>query len=408
MAIIREFKGLRPPKELVRQVAELPYDVVNSEEARQIVGDNKYSFYHISKPEIDLPEDIDLYDESVYRKGHENFAGFLNNGILKPDPNPSMYLYTLVMDGRAQTGLVTCISIDDYLNNVVKKHELTREDKENDRMKHMDVLSAQTGLVYLMYREKDSLKSIFEQAGKISPEFDFVAVDGIRHILTAINDPELIRRFKEGFQGVELYIADGHHRAASSVKVGLKRRAQNGNHTGNEEYNYFLGVIFPHDQLRIMPYNRVVADLNGYTKDQLLEKFRDKYSVEKTALKVPETKNAFCVYIEKEWYLLKPSFSISNDPNESLDVKILQDTILDPILGIKNPRKDKRIDFIGGIRGTDELEKLVDEGSFRIAFSLYPTSVEDLIRVSDSGGIMPPKSTWFEPKLRSGLVLHTI
>ncbi len=408
MAIIREFRGLRPPKDLVPRVAELPYDVVNSEEARHIVGDNAYSFYHISKPEIDLPEDVDLYDESVYRKGRENFDSFLSKGILKPDPNPSMYLYTLVMDGRAQTGLVACISIDDYQNNVVKKHELTREDKENDRMKHMDVLSAQTGLVYLMYREQDSLKSLFAQAGKISPEFDFVATDGIRHILTAITDPGLISGFKEAFKGVELYIADGHHRAASSVKIGLKRRAQNSNNTGNEEYNYFLGVIFPHDQLRIMPYNRVVTDLNGYTKEQLLDKFRENYSVEKTGRQIPESKNAFCVYLEKEWYLLKPTFTISNDPNESLDVKILQDTILDPILGIKNPRKDKRIDFIGGIRGTDELVKLVDEGSFRIAFSLYPTSVEDLIRVSDSGGIMPPKSTWFEPKLRSGLVLHTI
>jgi len=408
MANIKAFKGLRPRKDIVQHVAELPYDVVTSDEARKITENNNYSFYHITKPEVDLPPSVDQYDPQVYNKGLENLEEFISSGVLQYDENPCLYLYTLVMGERSQTGLVTCINIDDYLNNTVKKHELTREDKEIDRMTHVDVLSAQTGLVYLLYNEDGTMTRHFQQALSIEPVYDYTARDGIRHIIRVIDDPGMVNDFISSFSGIDLYIADGHHRAASAVKAGLKRREQNPDAPADAEYNFFLGVIFPHDQLRIMAYNRAVRDLNGLSSSGFISEVEAHYSMEKSDISTPAKKNTVCMYIDRQWYLLTPKFEIPDDPIESLDVRMLQNKILDPVLGIKNPRTDKRIDFIGGIKGAEELARIVDNGDFAVAFSMYPTSVEDLMNVSDSGGIMPPKSTWFEPKLRSGLIIHRI
>lgn len=408
MADIKAFRGLRPRQDIVHLVAELPYDVVTSDEARKITANNNYSFYHITKPEVDLPPATDQYDPQVYRKGADNLEDFISSGVLRYEEKPCLYLYTLVMDGRSQTGLVTCISIDDYLNNKVKKHELTREDKEIDRMTHVDVQNAHTGLVYLLYNEDGSVKERFQHALTATPVYDYTASDGIRHTIRIVDDPDMVKGFIASFSNIDLYIADGHHRAASAVKVGLKRREQNPAAPADAEHNYFLGVIFPHDQLRILPYNRTVRDLNGFSPDEFIDKVKAHYTVEKTGLSVPEKKNTLCMYIDRQWYVLTPVFTIPDDPIESLDVKILQDRILNPVLGIQNPRTDKRIDFIGGIKGADELTRIVDSGECAVAFSMYPTSVEDLMDVADSGGIMPPKSTWFEPKLRSGLIIHRI
>jgi uncharacterized protein (DUF1015 family) len=408
MAVIREFKGLRPKKELVTRVAELPYDVVSSEEARAIAGGNPYSFFHISKPEIDLPDTVNLYDDIVYATGKKNFDSFISQGILQQDEKPRLYLYTQVMHGRQQHGLVACVSIDDYFSGTVKKHELTREDKERDRTRHIETLNAQTGPVFLFYKEDRFKKVIYEEALRIEPVYDFTASDGIRHILRVIENANLIESFRKAFAGDVLYIADGHHRAASGAKVGAARRKANPQHTGSEEYNFFLAVIFPHDQLQILAYNKVVKDLNGLAKEACLKKIAERFVVQQSGVKVPAAIHQFSMYLDRQWYLLTPLFAIPDDPIESLDVQILQNRLLDPILGIQDPRTDKRIDFIGGIRGTQELEKLVDAGDYQVAFSMYPTTIEQLISVADAGKIMPPKSTWFEPKLRSGLVVHLL
>ncbi len=408
MAQIREFKGIRPRKDLADKVAELPYDVLNSQEARTIAAGNEFSFFHISKPEIDLDEQINPYDEAVYRKGKENLERFIQKGVLAQDNRPCLYLYTQIMNGRAQTGLVASVNIDDYLNNRVKKHELTRADKEQDRTTHLDILNANTGPVFLLYHEDGKKESLFKKALEITPEYDFTAPDGISHILRVIDDPELIRSFGESFKNDILYIADGHHRAASAVRVGQLRRKANPSYTGDEEFNWFLAVIFPHNQLKILPYNRVIRDFNGMNQDEFIAAIEKKYTVTASGLKEPDRIHSFSFYCSKQWYTLVPKFDIPDDPIEGLDVKILQNTVLDPLLGIKDPRTDKRIDFIGGIRGTGELEKLVDSGNFIAAFSMYPTTVEQLINVSESDGIMPPKSTWFEPKLRSGMVVHLL
>jgi uncharacterized protein (DUF1015 family) len=408
MAIIREFKGLRPKQELAPKVAELPYDVVNAEEAAAIAAGNQYSFFRISRAEIDIPGCKDNYSPEVYRKGKENLEKFTADGIMIQDSSPCLYLYTQIMNGRSQTGLVSCVSIDDYINNRIKKHELTREDKETDRSTHLDILSANTGPVFLMFREDGSAKDIFARAAAIKPVNEFTAVDGITHIFRVIDDPAMIAEFKKVLADNIFYIADGHHRAASAVRVGLARRDKNPGYSGEEEFNFFLAVVFPHDQLKILPYNRAVKDLNGKSPQQFMEALKEKFSVDESAIKSPENLHTVSMYIDKKWYLLKPKFPISKDPIDSLDVKILQDNLLSPILGIHNPRTDKRIDFIGGIRGTAELEKIVDSGKFAVAFSMYPTTLEQLMDVSDAGSIMPPKSTWFEPKLRSGLVLHLL
>jgi uncharacterized protein (DUF1015 family) len=408
MAEIKEFRGLRPRKDIVTCIAELPYDVVSSEEARTMSQGNEYSFFHVSKPEIDLPENVNLYDESVYAAGRKNFDSFISQGILRQDESPQLYLYTQVMHGRQQHGLVACVSIDDYLNGTVKKHELTREDKERDRTRHIETLNAQTGPVFLFYKEDRFKKVLYEEALRIEPVYDFTATDGIRHILRVIENINLIESFRKAFAKDILYIADGHHRAASGAKVGAARRKADPQHTGSEEYNWFLAVIFPHDQLQILAYNKVVKDLNGLAKEAYLKKIAEHFSVQQTDVKIPAALHQFSMYLDHQWYLLTPLASISDDPIESLDVQILQNRLLAPIFGIQDPRTDKRIDFIGGIRGTQELEKLVDAGDYQVAFSMYPTTIEQLISVADAGQIMPPKSTWFEPKLRSGLVVHLL
>jgi uncharacterized protein (DUF1015 family) len=408
MAQIKEFKGLRPRKDIVNQVAELPYDVVNSEEAKAIVGNNSHSFFHISKPEIDLAPDTDPYGPPVYMKGKENLESFIKKGVLAQDKEPYLYLYTQIMGGRAQTGLVACVNIDDYMNNTVKKHELTRADKEKDRTTHLDILNANTGPVFLLYNEDGAKKQLFKNAMAIEPEYNFTSSDGISHILRVIKDKTTIKEFVQAFKNDILYIADGHHRAASAIRVGQMRRESNPSYSGAEEFNWFLAVIFPHSQLKILPYNRAIKDLNGLSTEQFLSKISEKFTVTQNGIKEPAAIHTFSLYCGGNWHTLVPKFPIPSDPIEGLDVKILQTTVLDPVLGIKDPRTDKRIDFIGGIRGTAELEKLVDSGKFVIAFSMYPTTVEQLMRVSDSDGIMPPKSTWFEPKLRSGIVVHLL
>jgi uncharacterized protein (DUF1015 family) len=408
MAEIREFKGYRAPQNLVAKIAELPYDVLNSEEARVFADKNPMSFFHVSKPEVDLPKGTDLYSDIVYETGKKNFADFTAKGYFEEEKTSILYLYTLVMNGRSQTGLMTCVNIDDYVNDVVKKHEFTREDKEKDRIRHMECLSAHTGLVFLLYKEDGMLRDLFAQAEKLPAFYDFTAEDGVRNIVRKIEDPGMIESFKKLFKGRELYIADGHHRAASAVKVGLARRQQDSKKDPSAEYNWFLSVVFPHDQLLILPYHRVVKDLNGGDSDSFMKKVSEKFNIVKTDSANPVKRNSFGMYLDGSWYALTPKFTVSSDPVESLDVSIMQNYILSPILGIENPRTDKRIDFVGGIRGTEELERLVNSGSFKVAFSMFPTAIEDLMRVSDSGNVMPPKSTWFEPKLRSGLVMHRI
>ena len=408
MSAIKEFRGLRPKKDLAHRIAELPYDVLSSEEARDIAKGNPYSFFHISKPEIDLPANINLYDDSVYETGKKNFGSFIQEGYLQQDEQPKLYLYSQVMQGRQQNGLVACVSIDDYINNNVRKHELTRKDKELDRTRHIETLNAQTGPVFLFYKEDSFKKVLYEEALRIEPTYDFTAADGIRHILRVIDNTSLIDSFKKAFSRDTLYIADGHHRAASAATAGQNRRKANPSYIGSDEFNWFLAVIFPHNQLQILSYNKVVKDLYGLTKEAYLNKVTDIFTVKKTGMKSPPALHQFSMFLDREWYTLIPSFNIKDDPIESLDVQILQNMLLDPILGIKDPRTDKRIDFIGGIRGTQELERLVVSGAYQVAFSMYPTTIEQLIAVADADKIMPPKSTWFEPKLRSGLVVHLL
>jgi uncharacterized protein (DUF1015 family) len=406
MARIKEFKGLRPKKDIAALVAELPYDVVNSAEARAKAGKNKYNFYHVTRSEIDLPENINVYDEAVYNKAKSNLEGFINEGILVQDDTENLYLYTLIMQGRSQTGLVTLVNVEDYIKNIIKKHELVLDSKAEDRRKHIDILNAQTGLVFLFYKEDGTKRALFEKAMKIKPEYEFTSGDGIQHILRVISDKEMIKEIKNAFGKQILYIADGHHRAFSAVKVGLNRKEKNPHHIGNENYNWFISVVFPHNELKIMPYNRVVADLNGLSVESFFKKLQDKYTIQKQ--NVFAEKHAFRMYLEHSWYKLVPKFSIPDDAIKSLDAQLLQDTILDPILNIKNPKNDKRIDFVGGIRGEKELEKLVDSRKFSVAFSLEPVFIEELIRISDEDKLMPPKSTWFEPKLRDGLIIHKL
>ena len=404
MAKIKEFKGLRARKDLVASVAELPYDVVNTAEARAIASKSKYNFYHISRSEVDLPENINVYDYAVYNKAKDNFERFIKEGVLVEDESENLYLYTLIMEGREQTGLVACFNIDDYLNNIIKKHELVLDSKAEDRKKHIDFLNANTGLVFLFFNNESAKKAI-KNAMKITPEYNFTSGDGIRHIFRIISDKNMIQELKHIFSKQNLYIADGHHRAYSAVKVGLERRKKDASHNGSENYNWFLAVAFPHDELKIMPYNRVVVDLGGLSKEAFFNEIEKSYIIKKGA--IPAEKHTFRMYMDG-WYKLTPKFPIPDDAINCLDAQIMQDTILDPILNIKNPKNDKRIDFIGGIRGEKELERLVDSGKYAVAFSLQPVVIEELIRVSDEDKLMPPKSTWFEPKLRSGLVIHRL
>ncbi|OGL41116.1 MAG: hypothetical protein A2161_07900 [Candidatus Schekmanbacteria bacterium RBG_13_48_7] len=411
MITIKAFKGVRPDKEFALKVASPPYDVVNSEEAREIAKDNLFCFLHVVKPEIDLDPNLNPYDERVYQKGKENLYSLIKKGILVQDKEDHLYIYRQKMGDHVQTGIVACSSADDYMEDRIKKHELTREVKEKDRIKHVYTLNANTGPVFLTYKAINKIDKIVAEAVKNKPVYDFVSDDGVKHTFWVIENKITIDQLINEFSKIDrVYVADGHHRSASAAKVRDVKKAENPDHSGNEEYNYFLSVLFPHNQLAIMPYNRVVKDLNGMTKNVYLEKISTNFEIVEKGLKKPSAKHFICMYLDGQWMTLKAKSSIimEKDPVKSLDVSILQDNLLTPVLGIGDPRKDDRIDFIGGIRGTDELEKLVNSRKFAIAFSMYPTSVEQLIAIADAGKLMPPKSTWFEPKLKSGLVIHLL
>ncbi|SFD05554.1 DUF1015 domain-containing protein [Clostridium uliginosum] len=417
MAIVRPFKAIRPIKQLASKIAALPYDVMSSEEAREIVQENEYSFLHVDRAEVDLDSSIDVHDKKVYEKARENLDSMITDGEYFQDETPCLYIYRQIMNGRAQTGIVFCASIDDYMNNVIKKHEFTRADKEQDRINHVDYCDANTGPIFLTYKEdqiaSEIIEAWIENESKRQPTYNFVAEDGISHIVWVIDNEIIINEIIDLFKEIDyLYIADGHHRSASAVKVGLKRRASNPNYTGDEEFNYFLAVAFPDNDLMVMDYNRVVKDLNGLSKDQLIEKLKEKFNVTKSSNNEsikPSKKHTFGMYVENEWYLLEAKDGIFNaeDPIDSLDVAILQKNVLTPVLGIEDVRTSDRIDFIGGIRGIKELERRTNK-DMKIAFSMYPTEVSDIMDVADICEVMPPKSTWFEPKLRSGLFVHKL
>lgn len=414
MAVIKAFKGVRPVPEFAEKVAALPYDVMNSEEAREMVKDNPYSFLHVDKAEVDLDPSIDLYDKRVYEKASENLKDLTVKGALKKDNRDNLYIYKQVMNGRPQIGLVVCTSIDDYINNIIKKHEHTRADKEQDRINHVDYCNANTGPIFLTYKAKEKVdNAINSWIENHKPVYDFVSEDGIGHTVWVIDEDSVIEGLIAEFAKVDyLYIADGHHRAASAVKVGIKRREEHPNYDGSEEFNYFLSVLFPDNQLYIMDYNRVVADLNGNSVEEFMNKISEKFDVKPfdgEGQYKPDERNTFGMFLENRWYILRAKEGTfnNNDPVDRLDVSILQNNLLNPILGIQDPRTDKRIDFIGGIRGLKELERRVKEG-MKVAFAMCPTTIEDLMAIADAGKVMPPKSTWFEPKLRSGLFIHEL
>lgn len=413
MATFKPFKSIRPNAEYASQVAALPYDVMNSSEAREMVKDNPYSFLHVDKAEIDLSPDIDLYDKAVYAKAAENLKKLVEDGICKRDGAPCFFIYRQIMNGRSQTGLVGCASIDDYINNRIKKHEHTRADKEQDRINHVDTCNANTGPIFLTYKNGDAIKAIVSKwQAEHEPEYDFVS-DDVQQTVWVIDDKATNGEISAEFDRIEnLYIADGHHRCASAVKVGLKRREQNPDFTGSEEFNFFLAVSFPCDELEIMDYNRVIRDLNGYSRDQLLTKISESFEFEVTPKGTPykpTEKHTFGMLLDGRWYKLtaKNGSYDPNDPVAQLDVSILQNNLIAPILGITDPRTDKRIDFVGGIRGLGELERRVG-ADMKLAFSMFPTTLDDLMAIADAGLIMPPKSTWFEPKLLSGLFIHEL
>lgn len=409
MAIIRPFKAIRPTKELAERIAALPYDVMNSDEAREMVKDNPYSFLHVDKAEVDLPKEIDVYDDKVYEKAKENLDKMIDGGLYIEDEKPNYYIYRQVMKGRSQTGLVACASIDDYNNNVIKKHELTREEKEIDRINHVYKCEAHTGPIFLTYRENKDISNIVNEWVKKEPIYDFKADDGVSHTVWIIDDEYTVNKLQDLFKTVKyLYIADGHHRSASAVKVGHIKRAEKENYTGEEEFNFFLSISYPDSELEVLDYNRTVKDLNGLSKEEFLSKVKENFEIIESSEQVkPKEKHTFGMYLENQWYLLKAKKGIFNpdDPVDRLDVSILQNNLLRPILGIDDPRKSKRIKFIGGIRGLNELEKRANT-DMKVSFSMYPTTIEDIMAIADSGEIMPPKSTWFEPKPRSGLFIH--
>lgn len=411
MADIRPFRAIRPTCELADSIAALPYDVYNRQEAKLAVAGNEHSFLRIDRAETQLPDDIDTYDERVYRKAKELLDEQIVKGEFIQEEHPCYYLYELVMEGRSQTGIVACASIDDYLNGVIKKHENTRTDKEEDRIRHVDTLNTQTGPIFLAYRNRSDLQALVAKNKANSPLFDFVSEDGITHRVFCIDEAEDMARIQTIFNDLgNIYIADGHHRCASAVKVGLQRRAEHPGYTGEEEFNYFLSVLFPDSELLIMDYNRVVKDLNGMEETEFIKRLSEVFTVEDmgdSPVK-PSAKGEFGLFLEDKWYLLTASKNLqSSDPVKCLDVSFLQEHVLQPLLGIVDPKTDKRIDFVGGIRGLKELERRVHT-DMKAAFSLYPTSIGELFAVADAGLLMPPKSTWFEPKLRSGLFLHSL
>lgn len=411
MAVVRPFCCVRPNTEVVSRVAALPYDVYNREEAKAEVAKEPLSFLKIDRAETNFEDSVDTYDERVYEKAKELLQGMIEDGTLIEDGDQAYYAYELIMDGRSQTGLVACASVDDYMNQVIKKHENTREDKEIDRITHVDTCSAQTGPIFLAYRSEQVINDIVKKVQKSTPLYDFTAPDGVTHRVWKIGDKEDVTAIGGAFADInQIYIADGHHRAASAVKVGLKRRKENPGYTGEEEFNYFLSVLFPHDQLMIMDYNRTVKDLNGLEFTEFMDKVGEKFDIVKESKPVaPDKKGTYGMYVEGNWYRLtaKPELTEGKDAVGVLDVSVLQDNLLGPILGIGDPRTDKRIDFVGGIRGLSELERRANTDMY-LSFSLYPTSITELFDVADNNMLMPPKSTWFEPKLRSGIFIHRI
>ncbi|GAB4288186.1 MAG: DUF1015 family protein [Thiohalomonadaceae bacterium] len=412
MPLIRPFAGLCPAPNRAAEVAAPPYDVLDSNEARQRAAGKPWSFLHISKPEIDLAPDIDPYDPSVYAKGKENFDRMLSEGVLRQDPAPYYYLYRLIMGNHQQIGLVAVARVSDYDSNRIRKHEFTRPDKEDDRVRQIDSLSAQTGPVFLTYKHSAVIDDLVAQAITAAPDMDITADTGVRHSIWRVTDNAQIDLITRTFDAMDcLYIADGHHRSAAASRVAAARQAANPNHTGDESYNYFLSVIFPDNQMQILDYNRVIKDLNGQTPDSFLAAVNKAFTVEKTNSQYkPSKAGEFSMYLQNQWYRLtiKPELIPQNDPVKRLDVSLLQDTLIAPLLGITDPRRDKRIDFVGGIRGLAELERRVNSGEMAVAFALHPTSMAQLMAVADAGEVMPPKSTWFEPKLADGLVSHLL
>jgi uncharacterized protein (DUF1015 family) len=415
MTVLKPFKGLRPPKEIVSKLASRPYDVLNSEEARAEAAGNPYSLLHVTKAEIDLDPSIDEHSQQVYDRVVLNFNNFRKQGWLVQDNDEKLYIYAQTMNGRTQYGIVGCCYIDDYFNNIIKKHELTRKDKEDDRMIHVRITNANVEPVFFSYpshKELDEIVATF--VTKHLPEYDFVAKDGFSHHFWVIDDKKIIARIVEIFRDEipGLYVADGHHRTAAAARVGLEKKGNNPAHSGNEEYNYFMAVIFPDNQLKIIDYNRVVKDLNGLTDDEFLSRLSEVFIVENKGNEIykPCCLHNFSLYLSGIWYSLtaKAGNYNDNDPIGVLDVTILSNLVLEPVIGITDLRTSKRIDFVGGIRGLEALKTRVDSGGMKAAFALYPVSMKQLINIADSGNIMPPKTTWFEPKLRSGLAIHLL
>ncbi|MDR1719966.1 MAG: DUF1015 family protein [Dysgonamonadaceae bacterium] len=413
MAIIKPFKGLRPPKELASQVASRPYDVLNSDEARSEAAGNEKSLYHIIKPEIDFPQGIDEHAPEVYAKAVENFAKFQEKGWLKQDEKEMYYVYAQTMGTHTQFGLVVCSCVSDYLNGIIKKHELTRKDKEEDRMKHVRNTNANVEPVFFAYPDHPELDEIVNRITQGEPEYDFIAADGFGHRFWLIDDATVVSRITALFSAIPyLYIADGHHRTAAAALVGAEKAKNNPHHNGKEEYNYFMAVCFPANQLKIMDYNRLIKDLNGLSAADFLQSLEDDFIVEKKGVEIyrPQQLHDFSLYLDRCWYRLtaKPGVYDDHDPISVLDVTISSDLILNKLLGMKDLRTDKRIDFVGGLRGLEALKQRVDSGEMKAALALYPVTMQQLMAIADSGNIMPPKTTWFEPKLRSGLVIHKL
>jgi uncharacterized protein (DUF1015 family) len=412
MCTIIPFKAVRPQKEFVRHVASYPYDIIDSEEARIITENNPRSFLHVVKSEIDLPPHIDIHDERVYHKAKENFYNFLNDGTLFQEHKPCFYVYRQQMGDHKQYGIVGCVSVDEYESGRIKKHELTRPDKQADRTKHIEILNAQTGPVFLAYRRRKSLDRVVQEIAEGVPEYDFTADDGISHTAWVMSDENTIEIIQKEFLEIEaLYIADGHHRAASAAAVAQMRRAENPNCSGHEKFNFMMAVIFPDNQLKVLAYNRIIKDLNNLSETEFIDNVKEKFVVTENFMKkVPEQLHEFGMYIKGSWYQLRAKEDTYKDRDAvgTLDVSIIQDHLLGPILGIGDVRTDERIMFVGGIRGVEELERLVDSGECAVAFSLYPTTLHQLADVADAGQLMPPKSTWFEPKLRSGMFVHLL
>lgn len=421
MAKIKPFICVRPAVEKAAEIAALPYDVYNRAEAKAVVEKNPQSFLAIDRAETQFSDDVDTYDPKVYQKANEMLQDWITQGAFIRDTERAYYLYELTMNGRVQTGIVACASIDDYANNIIKKHENTRADKEQDRINHVDTCSAQTGPIFLAYRSNETLQNVVERAKKESPLYDFVSEDGIRHRVFKISDPKKMELIGNAFENMQsIYIADGHHRAASAVKVGFQRRNEHKDYNGSEEFNYFLSVLFPDEELMIMDYNRVVKDLNGLSADAFLTKMKELFTVEEVPkghigenglteeMVRPAKKGDFSMFLAGQWYRCHmKDEDVPKDPVDGLDVSVLQNLLLAPVLGIGDSKTDQRIDFVGGIRGLTELEKRA-ESDCVLAFAMYPTSIQELFAVADAGRLMPPKSTWFEPKLRSGLFIHEI